>query len=62
MFQRHAVQKLHRNERLAILLPDVINRANIRVIQCGCGLRFALETSQGLRVSRNLSTATRFAR
>src|SRR6266704_3983371 len=54
MLQRHAIQKLHRNKSLAILLPDVVNRANIRVIQCGCGLRLALETSQRLSVSGNL--------
>src|SRR6266571_1896626 len=54
MFQRHAVQKLHGNESLAILLPDVIDRANVRMIQRGCGLRLPLETSQGLSVSGNL--------
>src|SRR5437867_5238134 len=54
MFQRHAVQKLHRDESLASLLPNVIDRADIRMIQCGCGLRLALETGQGLSVSGNL--------
>src|SRR5439155_22213983 len=45
--------ELHCNESLAILLPDVVDRANIRMIQCGCGLRLALETGQGLRVFRD---------
>src|SRR6266700_7528257 len=54
VLQCHAVQKLHGNESLAILLPGVIDRANIRMIQRGCGLRLPLETSQGLSVSGNL--------
>src|SRR6266852_9981882 len=54
MLQHDAVQKLHGNESLAILLPDVVDRANIRMIQRGCGLRLPLETSQGLSVSGNL--------
>src|SRR5437899_492900 len=54
MLQSLAIQELHRNKSLAILLPDVVDRANIRMIQRGCGLRLALETSQGLSVSGNL--------
>src|SRR5207245_4139801 len=54
MFQRHAIQKLHCNESLAILLPDIVDCADVGVIQCGCRLCLALETSQGLRVSGNI--------
>jgi len=53
MFQRDTVQKLHRNESLAILLPDVVNRANIRMVQGGSSLRLALESRQRLSISGN---------
>ena len=32
VLQRHAVEKLHGNERLPILLPNVMNGADIRMI------------------------------
>ncbi len=43
MLQRHPVQKLHGDERLSLLFANVIDRADIGVIQCGCGLGFALK-------------------
>ena len=48
MLQRHPVQKLHGDEGLAVLLANVINRANVGVIQCGCSLGFALEAGKRL--------------
>src|ERR1700690_1466020 len=54
MLQSHAVQKLHGNERPAVLLANVINRADVGMIQRGCGLRFALKTGQGLRIAGNV--------
>src|ERR1035441_6134193 len=51
--QRLAVEKLHGDERLSVLLANVVNRANIGVIQCGRGLRFASKASQCLRVASN---------
>jgi hypothetical protein len=33
MLQRHAVQKLHDEERVAVLLPDFMDRANIGMVQ-----------------------------
>jgi len=53
VFQRHPVQKLHRDERLTILFADVMNRANVRVVQCRCSLGFALKTGESLRVTGN---------
>ncbi len=53
MLQRHAIQVLHGNERLPVVLADVVNGANIRMIQRGSGLRFALETGERLRVACN---------
>jgi hypothetical protein len=50
MFQRHAIQKLHDDKRLLILLSDLINGTDIRMIQCRRRLRLALEPGQRLRV------------
>ena len=54
MLQRHAVQKLHDDERLAVLLADFIDRADIGMVQGGSSLSLSLETSQGLGVSGDL--------
>jgi len=54
VFQRDPFEKLHGDEGLAILLADVVNRANIRVVQCGGGLGFTLKAGEGLRVAGNV--------
>ena len=54
MFQRCAIQILHGDERFSVLFADVVNRADVGVIQCRCGLRLALESGQRLRVAGNL--------
>ena len=46
VLQRHAVQKLHGDERLAVLLADVVDRADVGMVQRGGGLRLALEAAQ----------------
>src|SRR2546426_6131905 len=51
MLQRHTIQKLHRDERLTILLADVVDRANVGMVQGGRCLRLASETGECLRVS-----------
>ncbi len=43
VLQRSAVQELHRDKWLPFVLTDLVNGANIRVIQRGGGLRLALE-------------------
>ena len=48
VLQGHPVQKLHSDEGATILLADVINGADIGVIQRGRGLRFTLEAGQSL--------------
>ena len=53
MFQRHAVQKLHGDESVTVRLADVVNRADIWVIKCGCGLGFALKAGECLWVTGN---------
>ena len=54
MLQGHAVQKLHGDERLAVLLANFVDRADIGMIQRRSGLRLALKARQRLRVSGNL--------
>jgi hypothetical protein len=53
VLQGHAIQKFHGDECPAVLVAYVINRADIRVIQRGRGLRFALKTGQRLRIAGN---------
>ena len=45
---------IHRDEGLAVLLADVVDSANIRVVQRRRSLRFALETSECLRILSDL--------
>ncbi len=54
MFQSYPVKKFHGNESLAIFLANVVNSADIGMIQRGSGLGLALKTSQGLRVTGDL--------
>ncbi len=54
MLERRAVQELHHDESLAVLLPDVINRADIGVVQGGSSLRLALKASQRLGIAGHL--------
>ena len=54
MLQRCTLQILHGDERLPVLFANVINRANVGVIQRGRRLRFTLEAAQGLRIAGNL--------
>src|SRR5579862_1790594 len=50
--QRHTVEKLHGDEGMAVLLTDVVNGADVGMIQRGGGLRFALEAGERLGVPR----------
>jgi hypothetical protein len=50
VFQGLAFQKFHSNEGFAAFLTNIVNRADIVMIQCGSGLCFPLESRQGLRV------------
>ncbi len=47
---------LHCDERAAVLLAGVMNRADIRVIQSGSGAGLALEAVQRLRIAREFAT------
>ena len=51
VLQRRALQVLHNEKGTALLLADVINRADVRVIQGGCSSRLPLETAERLAIS-----------
>jgi hypothetical protein len=48
MLEGHTVQILHNDEGLPIVLADLINSANIRVVQRRSSLGFALEAAERL--------------
>ena len=50
VLQGGAVQKFHHDERLPVLFADVVNGADIWMVQRRCGPGFALEARQRLRV------------
>ena len=50
VFQRHAIQVLHGDERLAFVAPDFVDGADIGVIERRCASCFAAKTFQGMRV------------
>src|SRR5208282_1112246 len=52
MPQRLPVEKLHRDERLAVVFADLINRADIGMVQGGSSLCLTLKAAQCLRVCR----------
>ena len=54
MLQRHAVQKFHGDEGLPILLADVVDGADVGMVQRRRGLGFALKAGEGLRVAGNI--------
>ena len=50
MLQRQSIQKLHGDERRAVLVVNFVNCADIRMIQCRGGLGFTLEAAKRLQV------------
>src|SRR5712691_8680967 len=53
MLQGVAIQKLHGDESLAVLLANVVNSADIGMVQGGSSLRFPLKPAQRLGISRD---------
>ena len=51
VLERLAIQKLHGDERLAVVLADLVDRADVRMVQRRRGTRFAPEAFQRLRVA-----------
>jgi 1,6-anhydro-N-acetylmuramate kinase len=54
MFERPPLQQLHHDEVLACMIADVVNRADIRVVQGRCGACLAVETLDGGLVGEEL--------
>ena len=54
ILQRRALQILHDDERSPVLLADVVDRADVRVVQRRRRLRFAREPAQRLGIPREL--------
>src|ERR1700745_1360154 len=54
MLQRHAIQKLHGNEGLLVMLTDLVNRADIRMVESGSRSPLAAKTFKRLRVLRHI--------
>ena len=50
VLERQAIEKLHGDERLAFMLVNVVNGADVGMIQRRSGLRLALEAGQSLRI------------
>src|SRR5215472_5087196 len=55
VLQRLALQEFHCDERLAVLLVDVIDRADVGMVQRRGRLSFTAEACQGLGISGELS-------
>jgi hypothetical protein len=45
-----AIEILHDDECLPVLLADIVNRADVGMIQCGSGFGFTTKSFQGLTV------------
>src|SRR5580700_2403405 len=54
MLQRRAVEILHHDERMPILLADLMNRADVRMVQSRSGASLATKPFEGLRVAHNV--------
>jgi hypothetical protein len=48
--QRLSLKILHCNKWLALMLPKIVNRTNIRMIESRGGPRFAFKALQSLRI------------
>ena len=54
MLQRLPLEQFHGDEGAAFEIANIVNGANVWMIQRGCGAGFAAEALDGLRVLRNI--------
>ena len=54
VLQRLPVQEFHGDKRLAVLLADVVDGANVRMVQGGCSLGLTFESCQRRGIKRNV--------
>ena len=62
VLERLAVEKFHGDEGLAVLFADVVNGADVGMVERGGGLGFALETGEGLGIAGDILAAEISAR
>ena len=55
ILQRRALQILHGDERSSVLLADVVDRADVRMVERRCGPGFTLKAAQGLGIARQIA-------
>jgi hypothetical protein len=48
--QSCSLQEFHGDKRLAVLLTDVIDRADVRMVECGGSLGLSTKSRQGLGI------------
>src|SRR5271166_4608418 len=54
MLQSLSFKKLHRDERQAVLLVDLVNGADVGMVKSRCGLRLALKAAERLMIFGNV--------
>ena len=54
MLQRRAIEKLHGDEGMPVLFTDVMDCADVRMIQSRSGLSLPLKAGQRLRVTGDI--------
>src|ERR1700747_1748061 len=59
MFQGHAFQKFHDDKRLTVLLSDLMNRADVGMVQSGRSTSFTAEAFERLRVMGDIVSSGR---
>src|SRR5215470_58002 len=50
VFKCHPIEILHNDERPLVFLSDLVDSANVRMVQCGGSLGFALKAAESLGV------------
>ena len=53
MFQCYAIEIFHGDKRLSVLIVDLVDRADVRMVQSGSRLRFPLKTAERLCILRD---------
>ncbi len=54
MLQGHTFEKFHGDEGLAIILADIVDGADVGMVESRSGLGFALKAGEGLRIAGNV--------
>ena len=54
MLQGHAIKKFHGDERITAFLPDVVNGADVGMVERGSSLSLSLEAAESLRIASNI--------